>query len=167
MVPARRILRRQRDLVQVKYEMLRHARQDGVTKADAASLFGLSRPTKPNLASRCTHAASSGRSLAKKTLTHSSANSWPRLPSDAAAAYERVRADVLLGQARPDALGAIVFHGMWHGLRVLLNAAVAPSLIVPPTSTVAPTGTLDRQLVRLLADMVLATQLEVRHAYAY
>ncbi len=33
------------DLVQVKYEMLRHARQDGVTKAQAASLFGLSRPT--------------------------------------------------------------------------------------------------------------------------
>ena len=33
------------DLVQVKYEMLRHARQDGVTKAGAASLFGLSRPT--------------------------------------------------------------------------------------------------------------------------
>lgn len=33
------------DLVQVKYEMLRHARQDGVTKAEAARLFGLSRPT--------------------------------------------------------------------------------------------------------------------------
>ena len=33
------------DLVQVKYEMLRCARQDGVTKAAAASLFGLSRPT--------------------------------------------------------------------------------------------------------------------------
>ena len=33
------------DLVQVKYEMLRHARQDGVTKSEAASLFGLSRPT--------------------------------------------------------------------------------------------------------------------------
>lgn len=33
------------DLVQVKYEMLRHSRQDGVTKAEAASLFGLSRPT--------------------------------------------------------------------------------------------------------------------------
>lgn len=33
------------DLLQVKYEMLRHARQDGVTKAAAASLFGLSRPT--------------------------------------------------------------------------------------------------------------------------
>jgi transposase len=33
------------DLLQVKYEMLRHARQDGVTKAEAAELFGLSRPT--------------------------------------------------------------------------------------------------------------------------
>lgn len=33
------------DLVQVKYEMLRHASQDGVNKAEAAALFGLSRPT--------------------------------------------------------------------------------------------------------------------------
>jgi transposase len=33
------------DLVQVKYEMLRHARQDGVNKAQAAALFGVSRPT--------------------------------------------------------------------------------------------------------------------------
>lgn len=33
------------DLLQVKYEMLRHARQDGVTKAETAELFGVSRPT--------------------------------------------------------------------------------------------------------------------------
>ncbi|RWM87054.1 MAG: helix-turn-helix domain-containing protein [Mesorhizobium sp.] len=33
------------DLVQVKYEMLRHVQKDGVNKADAAALFGLSRPT--------------------------------------------------------------------------------------------------------------------------
>ena len=33
-----------RDLAQVKYEMLRHARREGATKADAATLFGLSRP---------------------------------------------------------------------------------------------------------------------------
>ena len=33
------------DLVQVKYEMLRHAHQDGVNKAQAAALFGMSRPT--------------------------------------------------------------------------------------------------------------------------
>ncbi len=34
-----------RDLVQVKYEMLRHVRVDGVGKAAAAALFGVSRPT--------------------------------------------------------------------------------------------------------------------------
>jgi transposase len=33
------------DLVQVRYEMLRHARQEGVSKVDAAGLFGVSRPT--------------------------------------------------------------------------------------------------------------------------
>ena len=33
------------DLVQVRYEMLRHAQQEGVSKAEAADLFGVSRPT--------------------------------------------------------------------------------------------------------------------------
>jgi transposase len=34
-----------RDLVQVRYEMLRRVRVDGQTIADAAALFGVSRPT--------------------------------------------------------------------------------------------------------------------------
>jgi len=34
-----------RDLVQVKYEMLRMVQVEGASKADAASAFGLSRPT--------------------------------------------------------------------------------------------------------------------------
>lgn len=34
-----------RDLVQTKYEMLRHVRVDGASKAQAAALFGLSRPS--------------------------------------------------------------------------------------------------------------------------
>jgi transposase len=34
-----------RDLVQVKYEMLRRARQDGLTVSDAATTFGFSRPS--------------------------------------------------------------------------------------------------------------------------
>lgn len=34
-----------RDLVQVKYEMLRHVSIEGANKAEAAALFGLSRPT--------------------------------------------------------------------------------------------------------------------------
>jgi hypothetical protein len=91
----------------------------------------------------------------------------PSLPVDAALSYERVRAEVLAGQARPDALGAIVFHGMWQGLRVLLSASdtSSTSRIVSPPTAPPPTGTLDRQLVRLLADMVLATQPEVDHVH--
>lgn len=34
-----------RDLVQVKYEMLRQVSTEGATKAEAAALFGVSRPT--------------------------------------------------------------------------------------------------------------------------
>jgi transposase len=34
-----------RDLVQVKYEMLRRVQMDGASKVDAAELFGVSRPT--------------------------------------------------------------------------------------------------------------------------
>ena len=33
------------DMVQVKYEMLRHVQVDGASKAEAAALFGMSRPT--------------------------------------------------------------------------------------------------------------------------
>lgn len=33
------------DLVQVKYEMLRQVLHEGISKADAAALFGVSRPT--------------------------------------------------------------------------------------------------------------------------
>jgi hypothetical protein len=74
---------------------------------------------------------------------------------------------VLGGQVRPDALGAFAFHGMWHGLQVLLSAAQAPSQasIVSPSPPATLSSTPDRQLVCLLADMVLATQLEVRHAH--
>jgi hypothetical protein len=77
-----------------------------------------------------------------------------------------VRADVIAGLVRPDALGAIAFHGMWRGLQVLFSAmdTSSSSSNKPPVSPAAPTGTLDRQLVRLLADMVLATELEVQHA---
>ena len=32
------------DLVQVKYEMLRHVKHEGASKADTAALFGMSRP---------------------------------------------------------------------------------------------------------------------------
>jgi hypothetical protein len=78
-----------------------------------------------------------------------------------------MRTALLCGQARPDGLGAIVFHGMWRGLAVLLGAAstAIPSsacavAAVPPCATAH-----DRQLVRLLANMVLAAEAQVHYAY--
>ena len=72
----------------------------------------------------------------------------------------------MAGHVKADALGAIIFHGMWQGLRVLLRAATASSSPdAPPTLSAAPASTLDRQLVRLLADMVLATQSQVQNAH--
>jgi hypothetical protein len=74
---------------------------------------------------------------------------------------------VLSGQARPDGVGAIVYHGMWHGLTVLLNGTGAISFPakVPALAAVPFPEAHDRQLVRLLANMVLAASSQVHHAY--
>lgn len=89
----------------------------------------------------------------------------PPLPAHAAQAYEELREQVVCEQARPDGLGAIVFHGMWCGLSVLLQT--------PPTATSSATSAPrsptpvahDPQLVRLLANMVLLTQSKEEYAY--
>lgn len=68
-------------------------------------------------------------------------------------------------QARPDGLGAIVFHGMWCGLSVLLQAPPTPSL--PSASAARPPSPVahDPRLVRLLANMVLLSQSKEDYAY--
>ena len=85
---------------------------------------------------------------------------------NACQAYETLRGQVLQGQGRPDGLGAIVFHGMWGGLVVLLRATPSPSISPPsiPDSTPAA-ATHDPQLVRLLANMLLLTQSKDEYAY--
>jgi hypothetical protein len=80
--------------------------------------------------------------------------------------YETLRTQVLQGQARPDGLGAIVFHGMWRGLVLLLVAmppASAPSPAIPDTPPVSAAH--DPQLVRQLAKMLLLTQSKDEYAY--
>lgn len=67
-------------------------------------------------------------------------------------------------QARPDGLGAIVFHGMWCGLGVLLQTAPTASSPASAPRPLSPV-THDPQLVRLLANMVLLTQSKDEYAY--
>jgi hypothetical protein len=85
---------------------------------------------------------------------------------NACQAYETLRCQVLRGQARADGLGAIVFHGMWIGLVVLLSATPLPSnsSSAVPDSAPAPVAH-DPQLVRLLANMLLFTQSKDEYAY--
>jgi hypothetical protein len=75
-----------------------------------------------------------------------------------------LRADVLCGQARPDGLGAVVYHGMLDGLAVLMSVA-APHVAChsPPDAIPGIRG--DRTFLRLMANMILQTQSEVKHVY--
>jgi hypothetical protein len=78
--------------------------------------------------------------------------------------YERLRAEVLCGQARPDGLGAVVYHGMLDGLAVMMSVA-APHVICQPPTAVIPGIRGDRTFLRLMANMILQTQSEVKHVY--
>lgn len=79
------------------------------------------------------------------------------------ARYEQLRTDVLRGQARPEGLGAVVYHGLLEGMKLLCSSSACDVFPVQRTS-VAPI-THDRELLRLLTNMVLQTQSEVMHVY--
>lgn len=89
----------------------------------------------------------------------------PALPAHAVQTYEELREQVACEQARPDGLGAIVFHGMWCGLGVLLQTPPTPSLSSASVPRPPTPVTHDPQLVRLLANMVLLTQSKEEYAY--
>lgn len=80
------------------------------------------------------------------------------------AVYERVRAEVLHGQARPEGLGAVMYHGLVEGLRLLCSPSAAGAPVGPRALSPQPVRR-NRELLRLLANMVLQTQSEVMHVY--
>ncbi len=85
------------------------------------------------------------------------------LPPDALDTYERLRAEVLQGRARPEGLGVIVYHGLLQGLSVILRSPPTPS---PQPATISPkpaVGPHDPQLIGLLTNMLLHVHSEVRH----
>lgn len=76
--------------------------------------------------------------------------------------YERLRADVIRGQARPEGLGAVIYHGLIEGLTLLCSATDRSAVQAPRPSAPPP---IPRELLRLLTNMVLQTQSEVMHVY--
>ena len=78
--------------------------------------------------------------------------------------YETLRGEVLRGHARPDGLGAIVYHGLVHGL--LLLSQNRPESATPATmASSLPNVRTDPAFVHLLANMVLRTHAGVTHVY--
>jgi hypothetical protein len=87
------------------------------------------------------------------------------IPPAALPTYERLRAEVLNGQARPEGLTAVAYHGMLRGLALILTELIPE---VPPSAASAPVAEavpLDREFLRLLANMVLQSQSQVMHVY--
>ncbi len=80
------------------------------------------------------------------------------------ATYELLRADVLAGQARPEGLGAVIYHGLIDGLRLLCSSTSCFAPVAQGQSIPQPMAR-DRELLHLLANMVLQTQSEVMHVY--
>ena len=65
--------------------------------------------------------------------------------------------------ARPDGLGALIYHGMLDGLTLLMSATTitATHQLLHPEAKARD----DRELVSLLANMVLRAHSEVKHVY--
>lgn len=91
------------------------------------------------------------------------------LPATALQTYERLRAEVIEGRARPEGLGAVIHHGLLQGLTILLtttaSADASENLSTTPRSTTPLAAIHDGEFLRLLANMVLQTQAEVMHVY--
>lgn len=87
------------------------------------------------------------------------------VPPGALPTYERLRAEVLTGQARPEGFIAVAYHGMLRGIALILTELVPE---VPQPAASAPVGEavpLDREFLRLLANMLLQSQSQVMHVY--
>jgi hypothetical protein len=80
------------------------------------------------------------------------------------AMYEQLRAEVLLGRARPEGLGAVIYHGLLDGVALLCSSTDCGAPRAQHPSIPRPSVP-DRELLRLLTNMVLQTQSEVMHVY--
>jgi hypothetical protein len=86
------------------------------------------------------------------------------VPPAAVVIYEALRNDVLRGQARPDGLGAIVYHGLVHGVSLL--SQTTPPLAAPVhAASSLPNVRTDPVFLHLLANMVLRTHEGITHVY--
>lgn len=80
-------------------------------------------------------------------------------------AYEVLRTTVIDGMPRPEGTAALRYHGMLHGLPLLIETATDWNTVVPKYEPTAYSLQLNGELVRLLANLVLRTHSELIHVY--
>jgi hypothetical protein len=80
------------------------------------------------------------------------------------ATYEQLRAEVLLGQPRPEGIGAVIYHGLLQGVALLCSAPDRGAARTRPVAA-SRSPVLESDLLRLVTNMVLQTQSEVMHVY--
>ena len=86
------------------------------------------------------------------------------VPAAALSTYETLRAEVIRGEARPEGLVAIAYHGMLRGLGVILTGT-RPNITPPSRAATVAAMPLDPEFLHLVANMVLQTQAQVMHVY--
>jgi hypothetical protein len=86
------------------------------------------------------------------------------LPQASVSIYEALRGDVIAGLARPEGLGAIVYHGLIRGLELLSRAPRSESTPIVTARSMQSVRS-DPQFLHLLANMILQTHQEVAHVY--
>lgn len=78
------------------------------------------------------------------------------------AAYEALRSSVTEGRPRAEGAAALRYHGMLHGLAVLMRASSASPAAARRPCAVIPASD---EFVRLVANIVLRTHSELTHVY--
>jgi hypothetical protein len=85
------------------------------------------------------------------------------LPSAALATYEQLRAEVLSGHTRPEGLMPIAYHGILHGLELLLARPAHETTSSGNPGSAASHEPLDSEFLRLLVNMLLQAQEREAH----
>jgi hypothetical protein len=78
------------------------------------------------------------------------------------AAYEALRSSIMQGRPRAEGAAALRYHGMLHGLALLMRTSRAsPAASRRPSHVIAASD----EFVRLVANIVLRTHSELTHVY--
>lgn len=87
------------------------------------------------------------------------------LPANSTDIYESLRNQVLKGAAQPQGLSVVLYHGVLRGLQILAMKPVHEIHYAEKHEITKHSVSVDSNLVRLLANMVLHTQREILHGY--